>query len=416
MRPQTYRGNHGCIAVSITMPLVVRQASWQSQSNSNTDLYPSDALPEYSSSIPPTYYTPPPCKRSNVRTAKFQDDAHTEKKEYQQNASPWSSHDPYAFSTSSIDDSYDELPPFEILDYDSQSTIPSVFAATPQQFADYFPSMHRMSIKHDDTTDDGNMNLRIDTVAPSSTEWKPELTLFHLRMYDLKHRSFSLRRYCRDSGKEICHSRRQFLKPSVVRRPLLQRSVSNALSNLRPNSRDKTPKVPAQRKDSGCDSMSDEEDEETLALESPSRVDDLTSPSNTITFEFSNYAHLELKRRGSKSSKRYDFEYWGTKYAWKRAIIRSGSFNETSYHLVDNSSHNAVAHIVPVPLSNAESKEEEAKGGWVVSRSTPCCLSGLTLFAGGYHPAQCGSVKRTSSTDQQTLQSRRFFLSMVIYH
>ena len=350
------------------MPLMVQREPSPTQSTSGTEYDPSDALSDRSTSSVPTYTydTPQPSGRSYARIEWLHEDDSLKK--HGGRSSTWTPVDSYTSTISSTDDN-DDLPPLKISDYNSQPTTSSVFPATPREFADYFPSSHRLSIRHDDTTDDGNMNLRVDTVATPSTEWKPALTLFHLRMYDLKDREFSLRRYSRDSGNEVCHTRRKYLKPSVARRPVLQRSVSNALSNLRPKSDHKTTALKSlQRQDSGYDSMSDEEDEEKSALHTPSRADDVTIPSNTITVDFSNYAHLEVNRRGAKSSKRYDFEYWGTKYSWKRATIRSGSFNEISYHLVDNS-HNAVAHIVPVPLSNFEARDEEAKGGWVASRS-----------------------------------------------
>lgn len=199
------------------------------------------------------------------------------------------------------------------------------------------------------------------------------MTLFHLRMHDLKRREFSLRRYCRDSGREVCHSRRKYMKPSVIRRPGLQRSMSSALSGLRSKSETKTPTLKSlARQDSGYDSMPeadvDEDDENSNS--SPRTSSSIPMPTNTTLLEFSNYTHLEVKRRGAKSSKRYEVEYWGIKYVWRRVSVRSGTFREAQYHLINAKTSATLAHIVPIPLSRHEMQEEEAKGGWI----PPCSM------------------------------------------
>jgi len=278
---------------------------------------------------------------------------------------PRSSAETYASTSPSFEQLDEDLPPFEEPEYQYRAPLSTAIPSTSQDFADHFPSTQRLSIRHDDATDDGNMNLRVDTEARTSHGGKVDLTLFHLRMHDLKRREFSLRRYCRDSGREICHSTRKYTKRSVIRRPGLQRSMSNALSSLRSKSDNKTAtKSGLKRQDSGYDSMSDEEvHNETTPPQSPRDNGSIPIPSNTIRVEFSNYAHLEVKRRGTKSSKRYDFEYWGTKYAWKRASMHSGTFQEISYHLVNTESSASIAHIVPIPLSVSETREEDARGG-----------------------------------------------------
>ena len=86
-----------------------------------------------------------------------------------------------------------EIPPLPI--YTHQVVDPNVRPSTPQDFAKLFPSRERLSIRHDDFTPDGNMNLRVDTVVPGRR--RQTMQLFHLRMYDLGKRDFSLRRYCR---------------------------------------------------------------------------------------------------------------------------------------------------------------------------------------------------------------------------
>lgn len=291
-------------------------------------------------------------------------------------AEPRASTETYTSSTSSFEDQDldldqdQELPSFDTLADGFESGAPKALASTPQEFAEYFPSTQRLCIRHDDSTMDGNMNLRVDTEARTYNGGDVDLTLFHLRMHDLKRREFSLRRYCRDSGREICSSSRKYSKPSVMKRPALQRSWSNALSGLRSKSDTKAPTMTGlKRHDSGYDSMpengADRHEEPSLR-----ETVGIPMPTNTTRLEFSNYAHIEVKRRGAKTSKKYEFEYWGGRYAWRRIVVASGNFRETSYHLYNVKTSDSLAHIVPIPQSSSERREEEAKGGWV----PPCAM------------------------------------------
>ena len=284
---------------------------------------------------------------------------------------PQASTETYESSISTDDRDQDEDAVIYGIPDDCHETVaPKALAASPKEFAEYFPSTQRLCIRHDDSTMDGNMNLRIDTKARTHDGGDVDLTLFHLRMHDLRRREFSLRRYCRDSGREVCHSSRRYAKPSVIKRPGLQRSMSSALSSLRSKSDNKTSTVTnLKRHDSGYDSMHDEtaEDSETT---SSKRSSGMSIPTNTTRLEFSNYAHLEVRRRGTKASKRYDFEYWGAKYAWKRVAVASGNFKEISYHLHNTKTTASMAHIVPIPQSGSDLREESAKGGWV----PPCAM------------------------------------------
>ncbi|KAH8203082.1 hypothetical protein TruAng_002715 [Truncatella angustata] len=87
-----------------------------------------------------------------------------------------------------VDDT--EVPPLPI--YRHEITDSNVRPSSAQDFAALFPSMNRLSIRHDDFTSDGNMNLRVDTIV--SGRRRRTVQLFHLRMYDLNKREFSLRR------------------------------------------------------------------------------------------------------------------------------------------------------------------------------------------------------------------------------
>jgi hypothetical protein len=94
-------------------------------------------------------------------------------------------------------------------------------------------------------------------------------------------------------------------------------------------------------------------------------------PTNTLKLEFSNYAHMEVKRRGAKSHKKYTFEHWGHGYSWKRIVKKECEQETISYYLVrDDNCNEPLAHICPVRLTQAEAREEAARGGWV----PPCYL------------------------------------------
>ncbi|KAK2760185.1 hypothetical protein FQN54_002252 [Arachnomyces sp. PD_36] len=277
----------------------------------------------------------------------------------------------YASTIPSFED-LSQKPQFEVVN-DRYEIFPSdAVPSTPSTFGDLFPSTRRLQIRHDDTTIDGNMNLRIDTLAPLQGCQLREVTLFHLRMHDLRNRKFSLRRYCRDSGQEVCHSSRKYQQPTADKRSSLQRSLSTVLSSLRPRSEPSSPTSPnLKRQDSGYKSGSEENyfdidrvDEDWDGDESDDSSRD-SIPTPTTQLEFSNYAHVDVTRRGTKSSKRYEYEYWCTKYQWKRVSRKDGGFHEISYHLINTTTSKSVAHIIPEPLSPLEVVEEESKGGWV---------------------------------------------------
>jgi hypothetical protein len=272
----------------------------------------------------------------------------------------------------SYEEEYDaeyEVPEYlEVVETDLKPTNPS-------NFADYFPSTKRLFIRHDDTTYDGNMNLRVDTEG--SSKKKGNVQLFHLRMQDLKKREFSLRRYERSSGREVCHSARKYEKLSE-QRPALTRSVSHAIAGFRKPEFKRTGSMLSQhsqkstkgikRSDSGYGSIHENTTEVTdfmaeLKAKSPSL------PTNTTKLEFSNYAQVDVKRRGKKSSKRYEFEYWGYTYKWKRVEEKYSGGKSVSYHLHKGEGP-AIAHIVPELRSPAQMHAERAAGGWV----PPCSM------------------------------------------
>ncbi|KAF6798754.1 hypothetical protein CSOJ01_12678 [Colletotrichum sojae] len=275
-------------------------------------------------------------------------------------------------------DSFDEhheippLPPYY------RDIVDDVRPSTPQDFAQLFPSMNRLSIRHDEFTPDGNMNLRVDTVAPGRRPFA--MQLFHLRMYDLSKREFSLRRYCRDSGREVCNAKRKYIEPASEERPTLQRSLSSAFKTLsvrrplsRTNSGGSVPngkaKETAQRPDSSSSSRDGDDDPSAFFRRSASfepKPKTRPVPSNTVKLEFSNYARVDVSRRGGKNNKRYEFEWWGHKYQWKRVLDKN--LGVVSFHLVrdgNNAADAAVAHIVPETRSPNQVYDDESAGGWV---------------------------------------------------
>ena len=296
------------------------------------------------------------------------------------------------------DGRYDDFDPeFEVPTYFPDEYAPDAIPATPRDFAALFPTTDKLSITHDDSTLDGNMNLRLHTNVTLKNGRVRSVTLFHLRMYDLRNREFSLRRYSRDSGREVCHTVRKYQKPAVEKRSGLQRSFSSALAIVqnktsptknRMRSGSITDKqnpngANIHRSDSGYGSLhsaagSGSYNKQPPLPPTPSSMSQprrtcVQLPTNTIKLEFSNYAHVDIKRRGAGSNKRYEFAYWGAAYRWQRVSIQRGKIEEVSYHLLRGGTEHddmPLAHIVPVPLTANEAFDEDDKGGWI----PPCSL------------------------------------------
>lgn len=328
----------------------------------------SDDSQDSLSTAPTSLYSTP---RPSIQYA----DAEFERKEPSSNYCARSSTETYASTIASQEDLHQEPelfdPEYEVPEYrDVVET--SLRPSNPADFAEYFPSTKRLFIRHDNTTYDGNMNLRVDT----EDKRKRIIQLFHLRMHDLKKREFSLRRYERQSGREVCHSSRKYTEPAAAKRPDITRSVTNALASIGKPSFKRTnsglsqhsprSKKSIKRQDSGYGSNDEDEDREEDEKKSKS----LQIPTNTTKLEFSNYAQVEIKRRGAKSSKRYEFEYWGHNYTWKRVSKKDGEGREVSYHLYKGDGGPAVAHIVPELRSPSEVREEKRNGEWV----PPCSM------------------------------------------
>lgn len=300
---------------------------------------------------------------------------------------------------------------------------PNVRPASPQDFARLFPSLNRLSIRHDEYTSDGNMNLRIDTVVTGRR--RTAIQLFHLRMYDLAKREFSMRRYCRDSGREVCNSKRQYAEPASPKhlekkrkeektrrscnkdpkqtsRPSLPRSMSSALKSLAGGSKPSlrrsssgnsffssksSPSETSKRHGSSDSRSSYPTSTSHPSLPSLSPSSPTPKPTNTIKLEFSNYARVDIRRT---KHKHYDFSWWGHAYTWRRAIDHN--LNQVSFHLIrDGHLDSPVAHIVPEARSPTQIYADESAGGWI----PPChmwiedetVMGGLTDVAEYVHPS-----------------------------
>lgn len=302
-----------------------------------------------------------------------------------------------------------------------------VYSLDAEYFKDLFPSLDRFTVRHDNFTLDGNMNLRVETpphfvrrpkrgdkqVRSSSRRETSErpfaFQLFHLRMHDLVKREFSLRRYSRDSGREVCSTKRAFVlegqqlpveedEDEQPVRPSTKRSVSSAFQSITQTLQRASPNNPShsRRPTSSCQSpqqssrnsrstfgcsqdaksvISSDRLSPSASIASSSSHPSLTSPpprnplkiaTDTIKLEFQNYARVDLTRIDeSKDSAAvmYDFEWWGRQYSWKRHVDRQTDV--VSYHLIRDKQEKAVAHIVPETRGIEEARADEDVGGWV---------------------------------------------------
>jgi len=275
----------------------------------------------------------------------------------------------YTSSLDPLDDFYDDTDEYEVAPPEQEVYHSNAIPTTPQDFTELFPSLRELLIAHDDATADGNMNLRIDTIVSNAKGERKRMVLFHLKMNDLKTRSFSFRRHCRDSGREICHSTVRNQAVETKKTFSFARCVSSAFS-LRSKADVKSSNLPGmQRQDSGYDSLHGDYDEPPRSRLSP-RSPSAVGSDNVVALEFSNYAHLEIKRKGFGAEKSYDFGYWGVNYSWQKTQSRQAGQESISYNLIRRKDHALVAHIHTLALTDEEAQEEVEQGGWI----PPCSM------------------------------------------
>ena len=244
---------------------------------------------------------------------------------------------------------------------------PDTIPSTPSDFAELYPSLRRLMIQHDDSTMDGNMTLRVDTDVITRSGRKRKMTLFYLRMTDISERKFSLRRYWRNSGREVANSKRKYVAPiSTGHKPNMKRS--STAPELRP-----TP----QRQDSGYESDDDDLLEQIKQFNIANDIK-ATIPTNDIRLEFSNYAQVNIEPVYLKERKQYNFEYWGDNYAWRRRALADGDEIINSYELINLKTRQKISSIVPDALSPEESSFEAAQGAWIPASSMRLLVEGIS--------------------------------------
>jgi hypothetical protein len=291
-----------------------------------------------------------------------------------------------------VDDAIpDVLPPYRASIID-----PLVRPSTPDAFAQLFPSLDRLSIRHDDLTPDGNMNLRVDIVVPrkGATSRPVTVQLFHLRMHDLARREFSLRRYCRESGREVCNSRRAYAEPSPTSRPGFQHSLSSVIRSVKTSSRRFSNASNHSKRPSTGNSSGSSTWDNTSVRSMRMRTDSWTSdkppppasilvPTNSIKLEFSNYARVDVTRKGGHDSKHYAFDWWGHTYSWRRVIDKN--LDVAAFHLIRDGHGAPIAHITPEMRSPNQIEADKDAGGWIppchMWISDPSVLDAITDVA-----------------------------------
>jgi hypothetical protein len=314
--------------------------------------------------------------------------------------SPTCSVETYASTEAGDGDGAEREAEYDVPDYTARSILSSTaLAATPSEFSELFPSSRRLDIRHDDSTLDGNMNLRVDTEVSVHGRRCP-MSLFHLRLHDLQFREFSLRRYCRDSGREVCHSdTKRDKRKSEDKRPTFSRSMSNTFGKLRPQpERISSASAKLQRNDSGYGSMHSSDMEWDRASDPAQDVQSRhLPPSNSINLEFSNYANVEVHHRLASDRNIYEFDYWGKKYTWKPKVRREASGDERMFfRLRASDSKDTLAYIEPKVLAPEEAREELRSGGWV----PPCTMQIVdqSITASGLARSDLDHAKHVADT------------------
>ncbi|KAI1618163.1 hypothetical protein EDD36DRAFT_23736 [Exophiala viscosa] len=310
-------------------------------------------------------YTKPIVKHYDTDRTEYHDDEPSQG-EHEQGIDPRASSDTYASTTVSEKETPQTSNLWPLLRQTCYQ--PDALGCTPSEFAELFPSTRRILIQHDDTTPDGNLNLRADTEMTVRKGHKVKLTLFHFRMYDLAERHFSLRRYQRQSGREVCSSKRKYVKPSAkpIRPAAPPRKSSFGVSFPKINFRKALTAKSASQKPQ--EDKGDDVDEISEVC-GPRPDVEATVPTDNIRIEFSNYAQVELNRDPRNDKSVYDFEYWGETYSWRRRVYKDGSETVFSLEMFHSTTGACLAHITPDKLSEKQRRKEAVHGGWIPSCS-----------------------------------------------
>lgn len=226
-------------------------------------------------------------------------------------------------------------------------------------FNDYFPSSRLMKICHDTREVDGHLNLRVET---DHLNRHGPIQLFHLCIKDLEKRKFSLRRYERASGREVCKTARKRV-PATSELP---QSPLTAWENIKLSSA--ALNIPSlfflqksQRRYGERHRVQGHTDT-SFCIENSS---DLVI-TNITRLYFSNYAQVWIKQCVTRFSNHYNFEYWGYEYFWKRRVRKRGAKNKkVSYHLYRTGEILPIAHIIPQDWSGQQKFEQLQMANWI---------------------------------------------------
>ncbi|KAF2185339.1 hypothetical protein K469DRAFT_166355 [Zopfia rhizophila CBS 207.26] len=237
------------------------------------------------------------------------------------------------------------------------------------------------------------MNLRILLPTKLERSRPMYMSLFHLRMHDLRKRDISFRRYCRDSGREVCHTSFRFIKVAQRKsrsRTIIRRSSSNPFKSRYTSSRyndSESLQINQSRGSmSSIKSWIGRRNSRSSRTSNASESDNNWDPEdetvdvagdqvaeNKKILEFSNYAHVEVTRRGYRSKKRHMIEYWDDSFTWKRKMDKRGKdvadCRWHSFQLHRREQKEPIAYIEP-EVNDGITKKEAESGGWV----PPCAM------------------------------------------
>lgn len=260
-------------------------------------------------------------------------------------------------------------------------------ASNPSNFGDYFPSERQLLVRLDDVyTGDGYLNLRVDTEIIEAG--RPiHLKLFHVKICDLESREFSIRRYEGSSGREVCHTTRgrkdwrspRDLLPGYTndhKQPSFHRvledsrayssahrrrasSVASASSSRASSLRS----VPEESDIQDQISTHEEDSDEFVA-----KLRGETLSTEKIKLEFGDYARVNMSRK-KRNISRYNFEYWGDHYRWRRKVSFKNGIGQVHFHLRRKGNRKTIAHIVQMRGPQYQGKDAEWAGHWI-----PPCL------------------------------------------
>ncbi|KJZ72989.1 hypothetical protein HIM_07561 [Hirsutella minnesotensis 3608] len=243
----------------------------------------------------------------------------------------------------------------------------------PYTFGRLFPCMDRLAIRHDDASIDGNMNLRVEMVVTSGSSSSSHYSAAQQHQ-PRRRRQATLqarlrlasvvvvvvgRRLLRGTGLLPLRLGRAALRQDALLPPVVV--VVGGVVGLGDVAKVGVlallPQVPRLAQLLGNDTTQPARPQQPPVS--------LRVPTDTIKLEFSNYARVDVRRRGPK---RYEFDWWGHSYAWRRSVDKT--LNTVSFHLVRDGRGDPVAHIVPEVRSPTQVDEEDRAGGWI----PPCYM------------------------------------------